>query len=180
MELVVHRPKARKGYLATGHRSPAKEWVPARTARSEQFEALTTERAPRLSRNSNTQALDHIEKAIDRSRYVGELGDNWDEAGAQAIAPRTWQRAVTFLRESAAALLKDCGIVIEAPRILPGPEGTVDLHWQNGRFLLLINITSVGAADFYGETPTGLSLRGEFIPELHQQGILSWLKDHSS
>jgi hypothetical protein len=144
-------------------------WIKVQTVERELLESIT---------EGQSQDSD-LEKAIEDSTYIRALPENWDDAGSLAINPRTWERAVTFLRASSLRLLQECGMHLEVPQILPGPAGSVDVHWQNDHFLMLINIRPAGPSDFYGETRDGLTIKGTFIPETHDQGILSWLKQRT-
>ena len=63
------------------------------------------------------------------------------------------------------------------PSIGPCPDGSIDLLWNTDRFKLLINVqpNDSEASDFYGETPDGLIVKGNFRPSTHKFGFLDWL-----
>jgi hypothetical protein len=106
-----------------------------------------------------------------------ELPENWDDEGALRIDEATWERATEFLRKTARQILAENKVIFLVPMIHPCPNGSIDLHWKNSQFELLLNIPPLSKefGDFYGETKDGLTIKGAFRPELHNQGIISWL-----
>ena len=81
------------------------------------------------------------------------LGENWDGEGAKAVGPETVTHA-----ESALRFLRVPDI---SPEVTACPDGSVDLQWKTGRLQLLVNIEGPHG-DFYGETHSGLTLKGTF------------------
>jgi len=120
-------------------------------------------------------SLGPIVAAIERARSITQLGENWDDEGASAIADQTFERAATFLR-SAATQLAVLGIELPVPRISPCADGSIDLYWTHGNFRLLMNVQPGNApADFFGETPGGLQVKGPFVPENQDISCFRWL-----
>lgn len=135
---------------------------------------------PGLSQSDLRKDLfEPLDEAIERSSFIATLEDGWDDQGSPAIRPATWRRAVSFLRASAAVVLSEVGVVIDIPEITPGPGGSVDIHWQRAGSFMLINVRPDGPSDFYGETVDGLFVKGNFQPETHHFGVLSWLKNQT-
>jgi len=62
-----------------------------------------------------------LEKEIERSEYILELDDDWDEEGACKYKPETWQRAVDYLKGYLHWMRKKNGIDIDVPKISHGP-----------------------------------------------------------
>ena len=65
------------------------------------------------------------------------------------------------------------------PDILPGPDGSVDLHWKLEQCDLLINVPAhpSAKATFFGENRRGTFIKGAFDPSACNQGLLLWLAD---
>jgi hypothetical protein len=84
--------------------------------------------------------INSLREAIEKSRYILELRDNWDDAGSIGYSESTWNRAQSFLMRNALKLWRAHKMRFDAPRILPGPEGSIDLHWKTADRELLINV----------------------------------------
>jgi hypothetical protein len=121
-------------------------------------------------------AIKHILEAIEQSRYMLAFEDDWDEEGSPAYTGATWERATAFLLRSARQLWEDNHLSLDAPKILPGPAGSIDLHWKTTRRELLINIpdTPDEPANFYGDN----SSSREHLPNQTVKGVLDTSKDH--
>ncbi len=128
-------------------------------------------------RDELPQRLAEVEKAIATSRYILDLEENWDDEGASRYSPVTWQRATEFLKKQAVTTWEVHGTMIPVPRILPGPDGHIDLHWKTDAFELLISIPprEGDPASFYGDDYGKLSIEGTLRPETINNGLLSWL-----
>lgn len=83
-----------------------------------------------------------LAEAIHSSRGILELKDDWDEEGSPGYKESTWNRAAEFVKEVASAFHQRFGVRVDPPRILPGPEGSIDIHWKTPERELLINIPS--------------------------------------
>jgi hypothetical protein len=146
-------------------------WQRSAPVRKEE-EPLTIDRCV-----SPSSVSEQLEAAVSRARAMLDLPDNWDDEGAVRIDHRTWDRAVGFLRRTVTTLVQERCRPVAVPAIQPVGDGSIDLHWRTATFELLLNIPSpereIGG--FYGETTSGLTIKGKFRPELHDQGILSWL-----
>jgi hypothetical protein len=121
-------------------------------------------------------AIKHILEVIEQSKHILTLEDDWDEEGSQAYTLATWERATTFLQLGARQLWEENQVALEAPKILPGPSGSIDLHWKMARRELLINIPeSVGKpANFYGDD----SSSHDQVPSQTVKGTLDTTKDN--
>jgi len=131
---------------------------------------------PEPIRAKSSVRFREIEKAIDGSKSLLALGEDWDEQGAVAIERPTWSTAMACLRRTASAIDRRCGKVLPAPTIGPCADGSIDLYWKTSAFTLLINIQPLNAeSDFYGENSIGLKLKGTFKPDAQDLGFLDWL-----
>lgn len=123
-------------------------------------------------------ALSHIGETIEDSRQILLLQDNWDDSGGVPIGEPTWRRAVEFLARHAKWVWENDRSAIESPDVLPGPDGSVDLHWDHKDYELLINVPAApkAMAGFYGDDRGGISIKGRFDPDRMNRGLLDWLK----
>src|SRR5579871_4726320 len=90
------------------------------------------------------RSLKRVRDSIEASRYVLALSRDWDGEGATPIAVETWRRATEFLSRNAEALWAAHGVQVYAPRILPVPDGSLDIHWKTIR-LNIMATTRMGA-----------------------------------
>jgi len=121
-------------------------------------------------------AIKHILEAIEQSKNILAFEDDWDEEGSPPYKLATWGRATTFLLRSALLLWEEYYRTLDAPKILPGPAGSIDLHWKTARRELLINIpdTLGEPANFYGDD----SSSREHSPHQMVKGMLDISKDN--
>jgi hypothetical protein len=133
--------------------------------------------------DSTDPAIKHISERIEQSRDILNLEDDWDDEGSPAYKTSTWERATTFLRRTALRLWKEYHLILDAPKILPGPAGSIDLHWKTAQRELLINIPEVldEPANFYGdnstsrEHPPSQMVKGSLDTSKDNQWLLMWL-----
>jgi len=119
-----------------------------------------------------------IEEAIERSHEIVDVADDWDDEGSPGYSQATWERAVGFVRNYARHLWSHHGVRIPAPRILPGPEGSIDIHWEEDSFELLVNIPRDGdqRAEFYGDDHGAIYIKGSLDPSGLNRGLIEWLQ----
>ena len=119
------------------------------------------------------------EQNILNSRSILLYQDDWDGQGSIAYSEKTWDWAVRFLRSYMNFVYERFGIVIAAPRILPGPDGSIDLHWKSDVCELLLNIPADenGIATFYADNKDNEEIRGKFIitEGAFTAGLVLWL-----
>ncbi len=123
--------------------------------------------------------LSTINAAIDESRKLMDLPDNWDDEGSPPYSERTWRRATEFLRNHALWLWERHETVLEVPQILPGPNGGIDLYWKNENAELLLNIPADPAQPLtcYGDSKSGFKVSGPLSDSDYQRGLWSWIRD---
>ena len=85
-----------------------------------------------------------LDKAIELSKDMLKLEDNWDGEGAVKISDQTWQKAIDFLNRHRFFWTLEENI----PDISALHDGSIDLHWKNEKFELLINVK--GNSDLAG------------------------------
>lgn len=120
-------------------------------------------------------------QAIQGSRNIMELEDDWDEEGSPGYSESTWNRLVKFLLANALNLWRRHKVCFGAPRILPGPYGSIDLHWRTPRRELLINVPADAKelGSYYGddrEEGTENAIRGKKLDtSTDSEWIFLWL-----
>jgi hypothetical protein len=121
--------------------------------------------------------LARLGEAIEASRSMLDLPDDWDGEGSPAYDPATWRRAVDFLVEHAVRFWRESGVVIPAPKVRKGPHGTIDLHWRMPGHELLINVPAADEpADYYGDDGAdGRRIEGTLDPATYHRWLLQWL-----
>ena len=97
--------------------------------------------------------LTSVYKAIQSSKSILDLKDDWDEDGALPCKSITYTRAIEFLVRYANEVLVSHNISIDYPEINLAKDGSIDLEWRNENYILLINILSTEKLDihYYGE-----------------------------
>jgi hypothetical protein len=118
-----------------------------------------------------------VEAAIDASRPLIELPEDWDGDGAYPITQATWDTAARVLRSAALTTHRRFRVALPTPRIAACRDGSIDLYWTTGTFTLLINVKPGAASDFYGERADkpGAKVQGPFSPEDPDFGFLQLL-----
>lgn len=122
--------------------------------------------------------LREVREAIEASRDLLQLEDNWDEEGGRRIDEDTWLRTVRFLTRYASWLWDASGRALDVPDIMPVPEGSIDLHWDYPKYELLINIPAQSdkPAGFYGDDRGKIVIEGHFDPQDFNEGLALWFK----
>ena len=126
--------------------------------------------------NAATPARSPLDDIIETSRAILKL--ELDEDVAQTpYTEATWTRAVDFLRRNAKWVSKTLGRTVDLPEILPGPDGSIDLHWEYPDYELLINVSADpnAKASFYGDDRGEMSIKGKFDSNTFNHGLLLWL-----
>ncbi len=96
--------------------------------------------------------LTFLFKTMDKSQYILQLEDDWDDAGGEKYEAQTWINAMSFLARYAQHLFNDFNIIINSPKIYHGPKGSIDILWEPSAYRLVINIPKDGnKAMFYAD-----------------------------
>ena len=120
--------------------------------------------------------LASLASAIEKSKYLLRLEKNFDGEGSEPYSQEVWLKAVRFVAEYARWLFDVFGKIMVTPKIYHGPEGSIDIYWENQQFNLLINIpTGDTPATFYGDNYGEQVTEGRFDPENFQQALLPHL-----
>lgn len=123
------------------------------------------------------ETIRHIIEAISKSKKILALEDDWDDAGSPAYKHATWNRAKDFLIASAHSVWISAQIRVDAPKILPGPDGSIDIHWKSAQKELLINIPEdvSESARYYGDNKTGQIVKGNLNISVDNRWLMMWL-----
>jgi hypothetical protein len=115
--------------------------------------------------------------AIENSRAILDLENDWDGEGGVGYSETTWLRATDFLRENALRLWQMKGVWPAVPFIEPGPNGSIDLHWRTSKRELLINIPSDPnqPAGYYGDNFASETIKGKLDISENNEWIMVWL-----
>lgn len=118
-----------------------------------------------------------LKAEIEQAKRILELEDDWDGEGSSGYSEDTFNRAVAFLTTHAEWLWESCSKRSPAPRIGPGPDGSIDLHWKQPSWELLVNIPADAneMATFYGDNYEAQKIRGSLDPKNFNLGIATWL-----
>ncbi len=118
-----------------------------------------------------------IQQAIEDSRCLLQLEDDWDTEGSPAITEESWNRAAEWLTNHADQIWRCHRIEIDPPTIAPGPNGSIDLHWDSPEYELLINFPADPAAmaGCYGDDRGKIRIKATFDPKITNEGLLLWL-----
>ncbi len=119
-----------------------------------------------------------IEQAIEASRHLMQLEQDWDGEGSPGYTEETWKRATEFIQRYSGSLLVEHGFQIAVPEILPGPGGSIDVHWEKDAFELLVNIPADAGerAEFYGDDYGSIYIKGNLDLSKLNKGLVEWLQ----
>ncbi len=107
----------------------------------------------------------NLAEQIRKSAYILELEDNWDDEGSEVYSKETFSAAINFAIDYCKTIWEEEFVLIEAPKISPGPEGSIDLLWDKQTYRLLLNIHPYPkqTASFYGDNRTPVpNIKGDF------------------
>ncbi len=108
-----------------------------------------------------------------------DLKDNWDGEGAKGYRAETWGRAVEFVKNLSYQTWKRTQKILPTPDILPGPDGSIDVHWKTPKMDLLLNVPedesepATFSCDDYKEN----SSKGTFNLKQMNQVLLFWVAE---
>ena len=105
------------------------------------------------------------------------LEENWDGEHSPGYAKDTLDRAAMFLRVQDQLLWELRKIRLPVPNINPGPDGSIDLFWEQVSWELLVNIpaTRTQAASFYGEGAGAGMIKGNLDTSEPNVELTLWL-----
>ena len=106
--------------------------------------------------------LSNLIAAIEKSKYILALEDDYDDEGSEGYEFETWSNAIRFLTAYAKHCYETTAIAPPPPFIYHGPDGSIDIQWREAAFRLLINIPKGDIpATFFGRSK-GQEVSGVF------------------
>ena len=124
-----------------------------------------------------------LDEEIERAKLaILDLRDNWDGDGSPGYAESTMNRAIRFLNTHVKQVFADSGRIL-IPRILPSDGGSIDLHWKEQEFELLVNVPATDdlAVSFYAEDFSDRSsVKGIFDHSSTSKLLINWLTEASA
>lgn len=110
---------------------------------------------------------------IEKSKYILELEDDWDDEGSIGYKKETWIKSIKFIVSYAIWFKDNYNKIIEVPKIYHGPEGSIDISWENLKYRLLVNIPDgiEEPAMFYSDDYKMESIKGTFNPISFNQNL---------
>lgn len=119
-----------------------------------------------------------LDDAIESSRTILDIQDNWDNEGSRGYSEETWHRATSFVRDIAARFFNTTTrFRIEPPTITPGPDGSIDVRWVSPKRSILINFPADenASADFFGHDKGQDVIKGTLDLASQNHWLLLWL-----
>lgn len=110
--------------------------------------------------------LEEILEAVEQSKYILGLEDDWDGEGSQKYNPNVWERVAIFLIKLSQKAFTSFSIILNAPIIYHANNGSIDVLWKNERYQLLANFPEddTSPASFYGDNYYSDTIEGTFDP----------------
>jgi len=113
----------------------------------------------------------------DAKAKILNLKENWDGEGGKRYNEETLDRAAEFIKKLSFYLWRKTQKLISSPNIFPGPDGSIDIHWKNAKFDLLVNIpenpneTATFSSDDYEKN----TVKGTFDHKKINPVLFYWL-----
>jgi len=132
-----------------------------------------------LRSDEAAQASSTLAGALKECRDLLALSADWDDAGALTIRTETVEAACSLLKSAHSRSMQRYGRSLPMPRVSACSDGSIDLFWKTEAYRLLINVqpADVSESDFYGETQSGLKLRGTFPASAHDLEVVPLFLD---
>ena len=120
---------------------------------------------------------ERLREEIEQAKRLLTLENDWDGEGSPRYSEAAFERAIKFLTKYVEWLRGAYHARPPLPRIGPGPDGSVDLHWREASWELLVNIPADAAkpAVFYGDNYGTQKIRGSMNADKFNLGIAEWL-----
>jgi len=119
-----------------------------------------------------------IQAAIERSRRIVELNDDWDSEGSPGYVQATLDITIEVLESIVEGILTSLRVSITTVDVQPGPDGSIDVEFVVGDRRLLLNVPgdSNDAVLYYGHGPDRRDpIEGEFVRTNHPRFLTEWL-----
>lgn len=94
-------------------------------------------------------------------QYVLSLPKDFDGDGSPSYERETVDKAVRYIQKMQELARTQRKILIENPRLLPGPNGSIDLHWKNEKYEILLNVPKGDSPASYFMSHGSDEIRGQ-------------------
>lgn len=124
--------------------------------------------------------LAHVIDAIEESRALLELPNDWDGNGTPGFTEQTWTRAAEVLIAFATLLATHHRVMVEDVEILPGANGGLDIDVRSGDRQLLFAVSSHPQQEvrFYGDDGRrGKQVKATLDPSTIPKWLLVWMAE---
>jgi hypothetical protein len=125
-------------------------------------------------------SLQNIASAINESKWINNLKEDWDYEGAVPIDKELYISAINFLIDYSTEIFKKTGLVISTPEINPCKDGSIDLSWRTSAARMLINIRKIEnelLAYYYGDFYSNKSqMKGNVHLDSVYEHLATWMK----
>ncbi len=162
-----HHPNAIRERIKTIAVEPILKWKPATsyTYKSVIFHEAKTDKF-------NWIKIFLLKSIFDEEKLLGFRGDP-DDKNFVPISKDTLERAKRFFIPYLALF----STVASTVKIMPGPDGSVDIKWKNAKKELLLNVPADKnePAQFYGDDYGKLSIKGTVEEDSLHPSVLAWL-----
>jgi len=130
-----------------------------------------------MSFNGYENLNPELREAIESSKYILDLEDDFDGEGSPKYSKETWERAVEFVLHYEREL-REKGKNIEIPRICPGFNGAIDLYWkaENKEILAKIPVSPDKEIAYYGDDFGENKIKGTTKLSEYDSNLLAWLE----
>ncbi len=105
----------------------------------------------------------YLLETIEKSKYILDLKDDWDDEGSEGYEELSWAVSIRFILKYAKALFEDFNVKIDRPKIYQGPKGSIDIIWETAKYRLVVNVDKNGEdAMFYADNYSNQTTEGVF------------------
>jgi hypothetical protein len=117
-----------------------------------------------------------LRKLVTASAEILNCRDDSDD-GFVSYSQATIDRAIRLLTPYIELAADTLGATVPFPKLLPGPSGSIDIHWKNDEKELIVNIPAdqTASALFYGDDYGKFFIKGSMDTTSLHPSVLSWL-----
>lgn len=126
------------------------------------------------------ESLTHVIAAVEESRPLLELGEDWDGNGTPGFTEHTWRRAAGLLVCFASALAGEHGVIAKDMEILPGSNGglDIDVRFDDRQLLFVVSADSRKEVRFYGDNGNGgRQIKATLDPAKAPEWLSTWMAE---
>ncbi|TGM04877.1 hypothetical protein EHQ76_07490 [Leptospira barantonii] len=104
-----------------------------------------------------------LKESIESAKRILDLEEDWDGEGSTKYDPKTLKIATNLIIHTCNYIERDLNSIFPVPKFLPGPSSSIDIHWENMNFELLLNLKlDSNYFTFYGDNRNENKIKGSF------------------